>query len=1132
MRLRLTRFDGLHLTLAPNWYELPSHLPVDERRRLLDLLVAATPEARGLVEYSWREFEALKKQLTPSSVVHVSLPQEHEEYARRTGLPPVKPRLGFFTVESPGRWPNVAWDELQVKSKLASWLRRNLRSPEHPLAALDIQSLPINKLSAATCEPIELLILVEMTVAFFGGQQHTRKGRPDWDRCAGWSIGRRLANRLANAAKPLRADLAALIADAPDGELPPLIDRPLLHELMRLGLAHVSEGDALLVPLARLAADPTVTEILAIEGFSDSSDSSFDSFSVEPESADTPAEMGGPRRGPVLLGPTSQRQIQREEGDEKEEPSSFKEFAQADQLSQPDQAAQSTRSIQPVQSSPSVSTASNEQPLPLEPPRQSEQHEGIKKTAASPAPRRTRRESPSSRTRATTHSGSHRVRAQSPRDGVIAFNPRLSIDHKDPWFVDLRPYSRPLRAFTEHLNLLLTDERARVAILQRPRSGASTMVRHILATASTHGIIVVTVGGLRPRLAELHFADILLAALRSVLEWTDDTATFSDSADFEKTDDVTVLPESMLAEIRGWFSEIIPDQPTRDYILSGSDIAENVSVQSLLTIIRRLENIGHEHPITAALRSRSDELLGLLSRIIDVLQGLLASRSSRLCLHFRSLELLDDPKRIDAALLAHSEDLARLPCQLVVNLNLAARYLPAGAPASAAFATATYPEASALAVAEARRRSGRNTETTSAEQDPATETNAVALALLGARADLTEVFDDVGVRVAELAHATGGSAGQLFALAQRACEITSARSDDVVDRTAVEKAINELTTTLRNAVPEGGWHNLAVLADGGRIGKHNSWALRANLLIPHAFLDHHPDDIDRTADDHAGWIVHPQLTASPLFTAAQLTEEASRVLGQGDYSGARERLERALAQYERVLGPEHPDTLGILQNLAITLKAQGDFAGARERYERALAARERLLGPEHPDTLSTLQNLAGTLYAQGSFASARESYERALKAYERLLGPEHPDTLRTLQNLAATLNVQGDFAGARVRYVRALAAYERVLGPEHPSTLITLQNLAANLQASWELSGARMLYERALTALERIRGPKHPDTMVTRYNLYQLLRTTDPGAAAPHLAILQLLRARPNSRLSAAEHSLIKQLSAQLSTDS
>jgi hypothetical protein len=45
--------------------------------------------------------------------------------------------------------------------------------------------------------------------------------------------------------------------------------------------------------------------------------------------------------------------------------------------------------------------------------------------------------------------------------------------------------------------------------------------------------------------------------------------------------------------------------------------------------------------------------------------------------------------------------------------------------------------------------------------------------------------------------------------------------------------------------------------------------------------------------------------------------------------------------------------------------------GARGLYESALEARTSLLGPEHPDTLTTLQNLAGTL--QGSGRSCRRA---------------------------------------------------------------------------------------------------------------------------------------------------------------
>ena len=39
-------------------------------------------------------------------------------------------------------------------------------------------------------------------------------------------------------------------------------------------------------------------------------------------------------------------------------------------------------------------------------------------------------------------------------------------------------------------------------------------------------------------------------------------------------------------------------------------------------------------------------------------------------------------------------------------------------------------------------------------------------------------------------------------------------------------------------------------------------------------------------------------------------------------------------------------------------RSQGDFTAARRLYERALAIREKALGPDHPDTTTVRQNLA------------------------------------------------------------------------------------------------------------------------------------------------------------------------------
>ena len=71
--------------------------------------------------------------------------------------------------------------------------------------------------------------------------------------------------------------------------------------------------------------------------------------------------------------------------------------------------------------------------------------------------------------------------------------------------------------------------------------------------------------------------------------------------------------------------------------------------------------------------------------------------------------------------------------------------------------------------------------------------------------------------------------------------------------------------------------------------------------------------------------------------------------------------EATLTDMERVLGPDHPDTLASRNNLAYAYQAAGDLGQAIPLYEATLTDRERVLGPDHPATLTSRNNLA---YAQ------------------------------------------------------------------------------------------------------------------------------------------------------------------------
>jgi tetratricopeptide (TPR) repeat protein len=132
-----------------------------------------------------------------------------------------------------------------------------------------------------------------------------------------------------------------------------------------------------------------------------------------------------------------------------------------------------------------------------------------------------------------------------------------------------------------------------------------------------------------------------------------------------------------------------------------------------------------------------------------------------------------------------------------------------------------------------------------------------------------------------------------------------------------------------------------------------------------------------------------------LWALCQLNElgdSASEAIAAG---------EPLVADFERIMGPDHPDTLNSRNHLANAYRKAGRVAEAIPLVEQTLAARERLLGPDHPDTLTSQNNLAAAYRDAGRVAEAIPLFEQTLAACERLLGPDHPRTLKSRSNLTA-----------------------------------------------------------------------------------------------------------------------------------
>ena len=193
--------------------------------------------------------------------------------------------------------------------------------------------------------------------------------------------------------------------------------------------------------------------------------------------------------------------------------------------------------------------------------------------------------------------------------------------------------------------------------------------------------------------------------------------------------------------------------------------------------------------------------------------------------------------------------------------------------------------------------------------------------------------------------------------------------------------------------------------------------------------------------------------------------------------------EQTLAARERVLGRDHPGTLTLRNNLGNAYRAAGRLDEAISLHEQTLAVRERVQGPDHPDTLTSRNNLASAYRDAGRIAEATSLYEQTLAARERVLGPDHPDTLQSRYNLATTYRDAGRNGEAISLHEQTLAARERVLGPDHPDTLDSRNNLAVAYRAAGRLDEAISLHEQTLAARERVLGPDHPDTLQSRNNL-------------------------------------------------
>jgi hypothetical protein len=200
------------------------------------------------------------------------------------------------------------------------------------------------------------------------------------------------------------------------------------------------------------------------------------------------------------------------------------------------------------------------------------------------------------------------------------------------------------------------------------------------------------------------------------------------------------------------------------------------------------------------------------------------------------------------------------------------------------------------------------------------------------------------------------------------------------------------------------------------------------------------------------------------------------LLAAGLHNPAITHWEHTAGTAQRILGPEHPDTLSAQASLAASYRQAGRTGEAISIEEKVAAASVRILGPEHPDTLTAQANLAASYRQAGRTGEAISIEEKVAAASVRILGPEHPDTLTAQANLAASYRQAGRTGEAISIEEKVAAASVRILGPEHPDTLSAQASLAASYRQAGRTGEAIAILEKVAAEMARILGPEHPDT--------------------------------------------------------
>ncbi len=233
---------------------------------------------------------------------------------------------------------------------------------------------------------------------------------------------------------------------------------------------------------------------------------------------------------------------------------------------------------------------------------------------------------------------------------------------------------------------------------------------------------------------------------------------------------------------------------------------------------------------------------------------------------------------------------------------------------------------------------------------------------------------------------------------------------------------------------------------------------------------------------------------------------ADRLWAEGDVAGALPLYEMTLAEHERALGAYHPGALVLCHQVARAHAERNQVAEAMSLLDRVFRHRQRVLGPQHPDTVEAFVDYVDIATIATTRMSVRFIYQAVVADLERTLGADHLRTLRARIGLGIGWLVEGrkderhlfltrrfDDSNRNLRshgredeavqcLERCFDDSIRILGSHHPDVDLVREDLlwaCAEAHASPNIPHI----EQAVRVRTRFLGANHPDTLTSQNRL-------------------------------------------------